>query len=50
LVEGHSVLHLETYGSESRDRPGKISQAMDLDEHGALELQRILQTAFPKLR
>jgi hypothetical protein len=46
---GHRILHLETYGSADRERQGKVSQAIELDEHGALEFQRILRAAFPGL-
>lgn len=46
---GRKLLHLETYGSEDRDIPGKVSQSLELDVNGARELQRILQTIFPGL-
>jgi hypothetical protein len=46
---GKRLLHLETYGSEARDIPGKVSQSLELDIDGARELQRILRAAFPEL-
>jgi hypothetical protein len=48
-VAGRRLLHLETYGSNERDIPGKVSQSIELDINGARELQRILRTAFPGL-
>jgi hypothetical protein len=46
---GKRLLHLETYGSDEREIPGKVSQAIEIDIDGARELQRILRTAFPGL-
>jgi len=48
-VDGHQILHLETYGSSSRDIPGKVSQSIEIDADGARELNRILRAAFPGL-
>jgi hypothetical protein len=48
-ARGRRILHLETYGSPDRERQGKISQAIELDEERARELQRILREAFPRL-
>jgi hypothetical protein len=44
------VLHLETYGSGSRQIPGKVSQSLEIDKAGAEELIRILHRAFPGTR
>lgn len=43
------VLHLETYGSQSRQIPGKVSQSLELDESAARELMQIIRRAFPRL-
>jgi hypothetical protein len=43
------ILHLETYGSGSRQIPGKVSQSLELDEKGARELIRIMRRAFPRI-
>lgn len=48
-ADGKRLLHLETYGSDERDIPGKVSQSLELDLAGAQELLRILKTAFPDL-
>jgi hypothetical protein len=40
---------LETYGSNSRAIPGKVSQSIELDEAGAAELMSIIGQAFPGL-
>ena len=41
------MLQLETYGSDDRAIPGKVSQVIQLDEAGARELKRIIERAFP---
>lgn len=46
-VHGTRVLQLETYGSDDREMPGKVSQVIQLDEAGARELKRIIGQAFP---
>lgn len=46
-VAAERVLQLETYGSDDRARPGKVSQVIQLDKAGALELKAIIERAFP---
>lgn len=46
-VQGTRVLQLETYGSDNREMPGKVSQVIQLDEGGAHELKAIIERAFP---
>jgi hypothetical protein len=46
-VQGTRVLQLETYGSDDREMPGKVSQVIQLDEAGARELKTIIERAFP---
>jgi hypothetical protein len=46
-VQGTRVLQLETYGSDNREMPGKVSQVIQLDEAGARELKAIIERAFP---
>lgn len=41
---------VETYGSEDRQFPDKLSQSIQLDEKGAAHLIRLLRTAFPNLQ
>jgi len=41
---------LETYGSEDREFPEKVSQSIQLDEEGAAHLITILREEFPDLR
>ena len=47
-VEGTPILQLETYGSDDRAMPGKVSQVIQLDEAGARELKAIIERAFPR--
>ncbi len=42
-------LLLETYGSEDREIPDKVSQSLQLDEAGARELIAIIKQEFPNL-
>ena len=46
-ARGRTILHLETYGSSTRQIPGKVSQSLELDEHAASTLLVILRRAFP---
>lgn len=48
-VDDKRILHLETYGSSTRQRPGKVSQSLEFDEAAARELLHILRSSFPKL-
>jgi hypothetical protein len=41
---------LESYGSEDRQFPEKVSQSIQLDEEGAAHMIRILREEFPNLR
>lgn len=47
--QGLRMLHLETYGSQDRQIPGKVSQSLQLDERAAAELLRLIREAFPHL-
>lgn len=44
---GDSVLHLSTFGSETRQSDPKSSQSLQLDHERARELAAILATTFP---
>lgn len=46
-VDGQRILQLETYGSDDRKMPGKVSQSLQLDEGAARELKRLIERAFP---
>jgi hypothetical protein len=46
-IAGQRILQLETYGTERRKVPGKVSQSIQLDEAGARELKKILERTFP---
>jgi hypothetical protein len=47
--EHRRYLQLETYGSDERQIPGKVSQTLQLNEDAARELLRLLHEAFPEL-
>ena len=44
--DGKRVLQLNTYGSVSREIPGKLSQTLQFDEAAALQLYRMLKSEF----
>lgn len=44
--DGKKVLQLNTYGSNDREKPGKLSQTLQLDEAGAISLLKILKSEF----
>ena len=46
-ADGERILQLDTYGSEARKIPGKVSQSIQLDESAARELLEIVVRAFP---
>lgn len=48
-VGGRRILQLDTYGSEERAIPGKVSQSLQLDEGVARELKALIERAFPGL-
>jgi hypothetical protein len=49
IDSGEEFLQLDTYGSDDRVMPGKVSQSIQLDRAGAQELLAILRQAFPAL-
>lgn len=44
--DGKRILQLNTYGSVTRDVPGKLSQTLQFDEAGARQLFDILRDEF----
>lgn len=46
-TRGGSLLQLDTYGSEDRQLPGKVSQSIQIDADAARALIGVLRTAFP---
>jgi hypothetical protein len=44
------VLQLDTYGSDEREHPEKVSQSIQFDKQGATILLAILRATFPELR
>lgn len=47
IVDGRTILQLETYGSADRQMPDKVSQSLQLDEGAARSLKAILENSFP---
>jgi hypothetical protein len=46
-VEGKRILQLDTYGSEDRQIPDKVSQSIQIDREGAATLLKLIREAFP---
>ena len=44
-----AILQLDTYGSDERQIPGKVSQSLQVDEYAARELLTLIRRAFPSL-
>jgi hypothetical protein len=44
--DGRVLLQIDSYGRESRERPGKKSQTIQLDREGAEALYAILKREF----
>lgn len=42
-----TILQLDTYGSETRQIPNKVSQSIQLDRDGAAELLKLIRDTFP---
>ena len=45
-VDGRRLIQLNSYGSDQRDIPGKLSQTLQFDENSARELWEILGHKF----
>ncbi|WP_417246205.1 hypothetical protein [Celeribacter sp.] len=43
---GHRILQLNSYGSDVRDVPGKLSQTLQFDESSAAQLYAVLKAEF----
>lgn len=44
--DGKVFVQIDTYGRDSRQEPGKVSQSIQLDRGGAEQLISILKNAF----
>jgi hypothetical protein len=44
---GKRYLLLETYGSDDREIPGKVSQSLQLDADSARRLRQVIDESFP---
>jgi hypothetical protein len=44
--EGRKLIQIDTFGRETRDKPGKQSQTIQLDKTGATNLFNILKREF----
>jgi hypothetical protein len=43
------ILQLDTYGSDTRKIPNKVSQSIQLDREGAAQLVKLIRETFPEL-
>jgi hypothetical protein len=48
--DGSRLLTIETYGSDRRKMPGKVSQSIQFGEQGARRLRELLELVFPNLK
>lgn len=47
--DGNRYVQLDTYGTEGREFPDKISQSVQIGREGAVNLLKILREVFPDL-
>lgn len=47
-ASGERILQLDTYGSEARKLPGKVSQSIQLDQAAAQRLMAIVPEGFSR--
>lgn len=45
--DGQRYIQLDTYGSDEREHPEKISQSIQFDKAGAGQLLQLLKQTFP---
>jgi hypothetical protein len=48
-VEGTPYAQFDSYGRSTRDKPGKVSQSIQVDRDGAQEIYKLLKSAFSDL-
>jgi len=48
-VNGNWFIQLDTYGSDSREQPGKVSQSVQFDKRAAAQLLKLIRDTFPDL-
>ncbi|WIX85852.1 hypothetical protein [Amycolatopsis sp. DG1A-15b] len=48
-ADGTRLLHLTTFGSDSRRSGPKSSQSLQIDESTARELMAVIRATFPKI-
>jgi hypothetical protein len=46
-IDGETILQLDTYGSNERQIPNKVSQSIQLDRESAERLLQIIRDTFP---
>lgn len=46
---GKRYLQLDTYGSDDREHPEKVSQSLQFDEQAASQLLKLIRDTFPHL-
>ena len=47
--DGETLLQLDTFGSTTRENPGKGSQTIQVNERAAAQLMKLITRAFPSL-
>jgi hypothetical protein len=47
--EGHRYIQLDTFGSDEREHPEKVSQSIQFDKQAATQLLQLIRETFPDL-
>jgi hypothetical protein len=49
-IGGVAYAQFDSYGRSTRDKPGKVSQSIQVDREGAEQIYKLLKSAFPDLQ
>ena len=49
-IGGITYAQFDSYGRSTRDKPGKVSQSIQVDRAGAQQIYDLLMSAFPDLK
>jgi hypothetical protein len=48
-ADGQRFIQLDTYGSDEREHPDKVSQSVQFDQKAAGQLLKLIRESFPDL-
>lgn len=48
-ADGHRFIQLDTYGSDEREHPEKVTQSIQFDKQAAAQLFKLIRETFPDI-